>query len=221
MTASLQIYSTTIVSPVILISIMHEPLMLNNHYLVQPNMINYVFLQHIQSCSHELSHHTSLCHAHSAFLLFHDSCTTMSCFALPHTSCTDSLCHDFFPAKLHFVIHNHTMLLSSGTIMQCFIRSCTYYPAMNSIMHHPAMIYSCNDSFCHAPSCNAPFCHALSRKKLLFCHAPPFSCATLPRSWLNLPPSALILRGPYSGPTQRHPKVFSVSSPLPPPPVRQ
>ncbi len=119
-TASLQIaYSYLVSRPVILISIMHEPSVLNNQSLVmQPDMINFVFLQHKQSCSHELSlHHTSLCHAHSAFLLFHDSCTTMSCFALPRTYCSDSLCHDFFPAKLHFVRHNHTMLLSSCTIM--------------------------------------------------------------------------------------------------------
>ncbi len=118
------------------------------------------FSNTFNSCSHELSHHTSLCHTQHVM-----SSATLSCYyALTRTYCTDSLCHDFFS----LVMHNHAMF-----------HSVMYNPAMNCFLHHPEMISSIfshtpsgNVSFCHAPSRKAPFCHALP-SKAPFCHALP------------------------------------------------
>ncbi len=110
--------------------------------------------------------------------------------------------------------------------MQRFIRSCTYYPAMTSIIHHPAMIYSATHLpamfhsvmlLMHHPAMLHFAMHYPA--KLLSCHAPPFSCATLPRSWLNPPPLC-----PYSpwavfwAHTTTSQGFFRVLTPTPPPP---
>ncbi len=151
-TASLQIaYSYLVSGPVMLISIMHEP-SVHHSLVMQPDMINFVFLRHIQSCSHELSHHASLCHVKRYLVMY----------ALQRTYCTDSLCHDFFPAKLHFVIHNHTSLLSSCTIMQCFIRSCTILQWILSCTIRPWFLQPYTFRQCFILSCTIPQSSILS-----------------------------------------------------------
>jgi hypothetical protein len=161
-TASLQIVYL-VNGPAILISIMYQPLILNNHYLVQPDMINNVFPQNIQ---------------------FMQSWTITSCFTLSCTTCHVKRYFVMYALNAPTALIHYVMIfsLSSCTIMQCFIRSCTYYPAMNSIVHHPAMIIlTYTFPQCHATSCKAPFCHALSCKAP-FLSCTTFSCATLPRS---------------------------------------
>ncbi len=87
---------------------------------IQPDMINYVFLQYIQSCSHELSHHASLCHAQHVM-----SSATLSCFS--------TLCHAP-SALIHYVmIFFLQSSILSYTIIQCFSR----------------LSQSCNVSFGH------------------------------------------------------------------------